>query len=111
MLNKMREQTTLFDNELKYRFDGPVYSPEKDNARLTGQIERIFSLMKDARWRTLEEISKATNDPPASISAQLRHLRKMRFGRHAVDKRPRGERSQGLWEYRLIINNAYAWED
>jgi hypothetical protein len=85
------------------RFDGPVYSAQHDQKRLTGQILRVYTLMQDARWRTLAEIEKTTGDPPASVSAQLRHLRKERFGSHAVDKRPRGDRVRGLWEYRLRL--------
>ena len=83
------------------KFDGPAYDPKHDLKRLTGQIERVFDAIKDGSWYTLDEIHKATDDPHASISAQLRHLRKKRFGSHTVDKRPRGSRSKGLWEYRL----------
>lgn len=86
------------------RFNGAVYEPKHDDVRLTGQLERIFSLMKDGSWRTLYEISEFTGDPEASISAQLRHLRKARFGSHTVEKQPRGERAIGLYEYRLIVN-------
>jgi len=86
-------------------FDGPVYEPEFDKDRLSGQIRRVFDCMRSGRWKTLSEIERATGDPAASISAQLRHLRKKKFGSHEVDKRPRGDRSIGLWEYRLIINN------
>lgn len=84
------------------RFNGPVYEPELDHDRLRGQILRIFELMKDERWRTLEEIERDTGDPQASVSAQLRHLRKKRFGGHIVEKRRRGEDTRGLWEYRLV---------
>jgi hypothetical protein len=83
------------------RFNGPVYNPEFDRTRLTGQLERVYNLMIDGRWRTLDEIAIATGDPHASISAQLRNLRKNRFGSHQLDKRPRGDRSNGLWEYKL----------
>ena len=82
-------------------FDGPAYDPEHDKLRLTGQIERVYLAMKDGRWRTLSEIEHITRDPAASISAQLRHLRKEKFGSHEVEKRARGDRSRGLWEYRL----------
>ena len=85
-------------------FNGPVYEPEFDHVRLTGQVARIYALMRDEEWRTLSEIESTTGDPAASVSAQLRHLRKPRFGAHTVDKRHRGERSNGLWEYRLISN-------
>jgi hypothetical protein len=86
------------------RFDGATYSPEHDDLRLGAQIKRIFNLMKDGHYRTLDEISVLTNDPHASISAQLRHLRKPRFGSHEVHKRPRGDRNRGLYEYKLWIN-------
>lgn len=82
-------------------FDGPVYEPQHDLVRLTGQIARIRSLMADGLWRTLGEIAESTGDPPASISAQLRHLRKPRFGAYTVEKQARGPRGDGLWEYRL----------
>ena len=85
-------------------FNGPDYDPEFDDERLTKQLDRIFNLMKDGNWRTLSEISQITGDPPASISAQLRHLRKERFGSHTVLKRNRGDREHGLFEYRLILN-------
>ncbi len=102
----MGTQQNLFDyaERERVKFNGPDYDPEQDDIRLTGQIERIFNLMQDGRWRTLGEIADATGDPPASVSAQLRHLRKDRFGAHTVEKRHRGERSDGLWEYRLIVN-------
>ena len=87
------------------RFDGSEYSPELDQVRLTGQIKRIYDLMIDGRWRTLGEIAIETHDPEASISAQLRHLRKARFGAHKVEKRRRGDEKQGLFEYKLIANN------
>ncbi len=82
-------------------FSGPVYDPGFDHDRLAGQILRIYELMQDGRWRTLAEIAEVTGDPPASVSAQLRHLRKPRFGAHNIAKRPRGERSRGLWEYAM----------
>lgn len=83
------------------RFNGPDYDPELDNKRLTGQIKRVFNCMKDGVWRTLSEIETITGDPQASISAQLRHLRKERFGLHTVEKENKGG---GLFKYRLIPN-------
>lgn len=87
------------------RFDGSDYVPAVDDVRLTGQVRRVFDLMRDGGWRTLAEIERATGDPAASISAQLRHLRKPRFGAHTVDKRARGDRVHGLWEYRLTLRH------
>jgi hypothetical protein len=102
----MTNQTTadghtpsLFDTSS--RFNGPVYDPALDDDRLRRQIGRVFDLMLDGRWRSLQEIADATCDPHASISAQLRHLRKPRFGGHAVEKRRRSILG-GTWEYRLL---------
>lgn len=86
------------------RFDGPAYDPKNDQARLSGQVKRIFELMKDGKWRTLDEIFLQTSDPQASISAQLRHLRKERFGAHIVSRRHHGNLKSGLYEYKLIVN-------
>jgi len=80
------------------RFDGDDYVDERDRPRLSGQIQRIYNLMADGLWRTLEAISRATGDPPASVSAQLRHLRKKRFGGHTVERQHMGN---GLYRYRV----------
>ena len=59
-------------------------------------------------WLTLDELAMLTHYPPASISAQLRHLRKREFGGYKVEKRQRlsgrilhGEDFGTVWEYRL----------
>ncbi len=83
-------------------FDGPEYQPELDFSRLTGQIARVYDAVRDGQWRTLGEIAMVTGDPEASISAQLRHLRKWKFGSHTIDKRRRGDPRQGLYEYRFV---------
>lgn len=83
-------------------FNGSDYVPEADDQRLRRQLVRVRTSMVDGHWRTLGEIAEATGDPQASISAQLRHLRKERFGGWVVEKRARGDRSGGLFEYRLL---------
>lgn len=89
---------TLFD--LAPRFEGPAYDPALDHARLTKQLGRVFNLMRDGVWRSLQDIASATGDPESSVSAQLRHLRKARFGSYTISKRRRVE-GVGTWEYRL----------
>ena len=86
-------------------FDGPAYDPALDHARLKGQIMRVFMVMRRGAWMTLGEIARVTGDPESSISAQLRHLRKEKFGSHQVDKRRRGNDKSGLWEYQLTIQD------
>ena len=61
--------------------------------------------MIDGTWRTLREIEDNANAPAASASAQLRNLRKERFGSFTVEKRRRGDRTNGLFEYKLIQEN------
>lgn len=90
-------QLSLDDYLKTARFEGPPNA--KDFDRLCGQIRRIYDLMKDGCWRSLAEIEKTTGDPQASVSAQLRHLRKHRFGAHQIDKRRRD--GSGTWEYRM----------
>lgn len=85
------------------RFDGAEYVPPIDDARLTGQMRRVWDAMSNGTWRTLEEISTLTGDPAASVSAQLRHFRKKRFGAHTVERRARGDRANGLFEYRIVV--------
>jgi len=66
-------------------FNGPEYRTGADHKRLSKQHERIRDLMQDGNWRTIEEISDITGYPQASVSAQLRHLRKPRFGSFIID--------------------------
>lgn len=89
-------------------FDGATYDPDEDDERLSGQLLRIYDVVKDGDWRTLGEIEAATGEPQASISAQLRHLRKPKFGAHVVNKRPRGARKAGLYEYQVLPAGATA---
>jgi len=84
---------------------GPAYDAKIDGKRLRRQQEIIRDVMLSAgecnTWLTLPEIAKITAYREASISAQLRHLRKKVFGGFTVEKRRRGKESRGLWEYRV----------
>jgi len=89
------------------KFCGSNYDPKLDEKRLSGQMEKIFNLMKDGTYRTLKEIEKLTGYPQSSISAQLRHLRKPMFGEFIVNKQRRigrKTRPTGTWEYALKVN-------
>ena len=58
-------------------------------------------------WLTLHEMALLTGYGEASVSAQLRHLRKPEYGGFIVDKRVRGAgiivrgECGPMWEYRL----------
>ncbi len=79
-------------------FIGADYEPMRDHGRLARQHEAIRWLMQDGQWRTLREISEVLKYPPASVSAQLRHLRRPPFGGYEVERRHLGK---GLFAYRL----------
>jgi len=85
-------------------FDGKTYDPARDRERLKTQLFNVWSLMKDGRWRTLEQISVKVGCPEASVSARLRDFRKRKFGEHTVE---RAYVKRGLFKYRLIVNEDY----
>ncbi len=89
-----------------HTFDGPVYDPRLDQARLSTQFEAVLALMIDGVWRTLHDISALTGSPTPSVSAQLRHMRKPRFGAYTVSKR-RISAGSGLYEYQVTKGGRY----
>ena len=66
-------------------------------------------------WLTLHELASLTHYGEASISAQLRHLGKPRFGGFVVEKRlrenqvVRGTEIGSVWEYRLHRRIRRTW--
>jgi hypothetical protein len=67
----------------------------------------LLSATECGSWLTLRELSQLTQFGEASISAQLRHLRKPKYGSYVVEKRVRrgaviSDAEHGaIWEYRL----------
>jgi len=80
------------------RFGGSTYSPGRDGPRLSRQLDRVRSLMRDGKWRSLYEIGESVGAPAQSVSARLRDLRKERNGRLTVQRKSMG---RGLWLYRV----------
>src|SRR5579864_8719094 len=92
---------------------------EAKPVRLRKQREVIRDVMLSAgqcaTWLTLDELAKLTHYPPASISAQLRHMSKPRFGAYEVVKRCRttnkAMRAEGfgaVWEYSVMQDRRVA---
>lgn len=87
---------------------------EYDARRLRSQREVIRDVMLAAAecdtWLTLGELRALTRFGEASISAQLRHLRKSENGGYDVGKQRRGDalgagldgRGECVWEYRIV---------
>ena len=80
---------------------GPAYCDQIDGKRIHHQMDEIRDYMLNHGWKTLNEIATTLDFPEASVSAQLRHLRKPRFGGYLVEKRRRDEQG-GLWEYLVM---------
>jgi len=85
---------------------------EKERVHVPTQLEVLRGVMLVAAqyesWMTLEELARKTQFPEASISAQLRHLRKERHGGYHVEKRRREwqealrtNTNKRVWEYRI----------
>lgn len=81
-------------------FEGPKEDNELARVdRLVGQMMDVYDVIKDGRKRTLQEIALSAHHPIASVSAQLRHLRKKRFGGFDVRKEHTGG---GLYVYWMV---------
>ena len=88
-----------------------IYRREARPRCLLRQRDVLCDVMLSAglceTWLTLHELGRLTGYGEASVSAQLRHLRKPQFGSYEVDKRQRslGSTARGesgpMWEYRL----------
>ncbi len=83
------------------RFDGEAVDPILDGPRLGRQLAAVrdYCLGLNGGFATLRQISEAVGSGEASVSAQLRNLRKEKFGSFIVE-RCRG--SGGLFFYRVL---------
>src|ERR1700730_18370064 len=67
---------------------------------------------KYGAWMTLHELARLTRYGEASISAQLRHLRRAEYGGYALEKRVREAEVVGseehfvVWEYSLMTRRS-----
>ena len=82
------------------RFDGWHFDAKKDQERLTKQMRGIYKVLKEAKvWLTVSEIEEETGYAQPSISAQLRNMRKEKFG--SLDVRGRYREGTRIFEYKL----------
>ena len=81
---------------------GPSFERAVDETRIMGQMARVKAYLLHQQWCTLADIEAFTGYPQASISAQIRHLRKAKFGGYLVEKRRKSGGFGGTWEYRLM---------
>lgn len=88
----------MMAQQSEFRFLGSTFDERSDGKRLGKQLNAVKALMSDGYWRTLAEIESAVNAPQASVSARLRDCRRLGL---TVERRARGERKNGLFEYRV----------
>jgi hypothetical protein len=94
----MIHEKDLYSRYDKPAFGGESYDATLDLPRLTGQLKRTLEVMRDGRWRTLQEIAVAVGCTTQSASARLRDLRKSRYGSFTVERRRVGA---AVFFYRL----------
>ena len=83
-----------------YDFDGETYDKDKDQVRLSRQIDIVQHFLEGNDYVTLDEISSATGiKNMSSISARIGDLRKDRHGNRVVDRK---YISDGLYSYKLM---------
>lgn len=81
-------------------FGGNTFDQAQDGKRLTGQLGRVFAVMRDGDWHTLAELAQKCGGSEAAISARIRDFRKPQFGAmEVITERVRG----GLWRYRMVL--------
>ena len=80
-------------------FDGITINDERDNGRLTKQLDAVrAAMLKWPEWWTLAHLAETTGYPEASVSARLRDLRKAKFGGYNVERK---YVERGIWAYRV----------
>ena len=88
------------------KFDG-AFVTDEDDPRLEGQLfvirDWLIANCGDNQWFTVDEIYEALRIPiiTTGLSAQLRNLRKEKFGSHTVWCRHRPGVGRGVFEYHL----------
>ncbi len=89
------------------KFHGATFDESRDRLRLTGQLGRVYEVLRSAagQWMTMIEIQTAiqdrwpdTNDIITAISARIRQLRTECGVK--VEKENRGG---GTWVYRIVV--------
>jgi hypothetical protein len=85
-------------------FDGLTFDPLQDGVRLSTALERVYELMRDGQWRTLQTIARMCHVSEAGASARLRDFRKERFQHQFPNEAVNSQRvASGLWQYQLVV--------
>ena len=90
---------------LRARLQGPG-TPEfkgaalrlEDGKRLAGQFDRVWAIMRDGEYHTIQEVAERTGDPAQSVARQMRYIRSKARGGHVLEREHRG---RGLYAFRV----------
>ena len=104
------------------RMEADATSAERRETQLAAIRELMVAEAARGAWLTLVEIAEHTEFGEASISAQLRHLRKECHGNYCVEKRLRRRARSGVtagyavghksvWEYRVSAPGSVTQHD
>ena len=82
---------------------GTAFNEEDDGKRIRTQMQviRDYMLANSKKYLTLKAIEIETGYPQSSISAQLRHLKKQRFGGYELRKERMSINNKGTYVYNL----------
>ena len=78
---------------------GPAMTQD-DVPRIFTQFDELLNIMLYRGWFTLSQLHDLTGIPEASISAQIRHMKKPQFGSYIVNKRRMP--NSAIWEYQCL---------
>ena len=93
------EMFTTTNHDGRVKISGCDFNEQRDGERLRGQLKDIYAVMRDGVWRSVPQISGITGHPQASVSAQLRNLRKAPLN-YTVEREYVGD---GLYRYRVVL--------
>ena len=83
------------------KFQGSDYAEEFDYGRLSGALRRVYDAMKCGQWQTtFETAERASVKNHETVTRMRRHIKNM--DGHSIEKRRRGNKEDGLFEYRII---------
>src|SRR5262245_10856013 len=80
-------------------FGGASYEPSRDYERMNGQLRRVYEVMKDGHWHSLESLAREAGGTVASVSARVRDFRKRKYGSRLVERK---HIKEGLFLYRMV---------
>jgi len=87
-------------NQLALVWDRMNPKDEERATKLTGDLKKIYRIMCDGDSHLVKDIAMLLGLPECSVSAQIRHLRKPKFGGYTIK---RISITKGLSAYQMEV--------